>query len=259
MRKPDFRGNEGQHMRLEHDQSTHPRLLRKPVLGEVSAKTRIATEKKPKNSKRSRFVDATHLDDDQKARFCGALEKHKIGDELGRQIFLGAVEYQISTFAHQLEHRVETKPESGGLSPAMGKTLQAIAEKARVLSGLLREMPTDAKATLTTSLTDQDGRGRGYDERYLCELGCEIDRLERACTAIGHDSVPEKTGPDPAQSSDFVAKLAEVFSECFEMQPSAEADGPFRAALRTLCDVTGLVIGTDPEFLARVLADKARG
>ncbi len=83
-------------MRLEHDQSTHPRLLRKPALGEVSATTRITAEKKPKKPKGSRFVGATHLDDDQKVLICKALKKGKIGDEIGRQIFIGALEYQIS-------------------------------------------------------------------------------------------------------------------------------------------------------------------
>ena len=243
-------------MRVEHDQSTHPRLLRKPALGDVSATTHIAAKKKPKKPKGSRFVGATHLDDDQKARICSSLEKQGIGDDIGRQIFIGALEYQISTFAHQLEHQVQTEPKKGGLNSAVQKTLQAIAAKARILSGLLRELPDDRKPSLTTSLAAQDERGRGYDEHYLCELGCEIDRLERACNAIDHDLEPEETEPDPASSRDFVAKLADVFSECFEIQPSAEADGPFRASLQVLGDVTGLVIGSEPGFLAEVLADE---
>jgi hypothetical protein len=241
-------------MRLEHDQSTHPRLLRKPALGEVPATTHITAEKKPKKPKSSRFVGATHLDDDQKTRSCNALKKGKIGDEMGRQIFIGALEYQISAFANQLEHQVETEQKTGGMSSAMEATLQTIVEKAHVLSRLLRELPDGAKASLTTSLAAQDQRGRGYDPRYLCELGCEIDRLERACVAIGDDLEPEDREPDPASSRDFVAKLAEIFSECFEIQPTADEDGPFRASLQVLRDVTGLVIGTEPAFLARVLA-----
>jgi len=243
-------------MRLEHDQSTHPRLLRKPALDEVPAETRVTAEKKPKKPKGSRFVGATHLDDDQKARIGRALKRGKIGDEIGRQIFIGALEYQISAFAHQLTYRVEPEPRTARPTPAVGKTLQAIVEKARALSGLLRSLPDDAKASLTTSLTAWDERGRGYDERYLWELGCEIDRLERACSAIGDDLEPEETGPDPASGHDFVVKLADIFSECFELEPTADEDAPFRTSLLVLADVTGLVIGSEPAFLASILAGR---
>lgn len=240
-------------MRLEHDQSTHPRLLRKPALGEVSATTHITAEKKPKKPKGSRFVGATHLDDDQKVRICQALKKEEIGDETGRQIFIGALEYQISAFAHQLEHQVETEPETSGLSSTVEKTLQAIVEKARVLSGLLRELPDGAKASLTTSLTARDERGRGYDERYLCELGCEVDRLKRACGATVATALPKEIAPDPNTSLGFVSKLAGIFAECFEQEPTAAADGPFRTCLEVLEEVTGFVIGHEPDFLARVM------
>ncbi len=255
----DSNDHEGQHMRLEHDQSTHPRLLRKPALGGVSATTQVKVETKVKKRGGSRFVGATHLDDAQRAQICSALKKEKIGDEIGRQIFIGALEYEISNFAHRLEQRVAPAPETSGLSAALEKTLQAIVEKARVLSSLLRELPDGAKGSLTESLAVQDERGRGYDERYLCELGCEIDRLERACRVVAADPEPEPepepepTVPDPASSGDFVAKLANAFSECFEMQPAADADGPFRATLQVLGTVTGLVIGSEPEFLKIIL------
>lgn len=244
-------------MRLEQDRIKHTRLLRKPVLGDVSANTHIKTEKKVKSSKGSRFVGATHLDDDQKARICKALKKKKVGDEIGRQIFIGAVEYQLSAFAQRLEHRIEREPKISALNAALEKTLRAIVEKARVLSALLRDLPDSAKANLTSTLTSQDDRGRGYDQRYLCELGCEIDRLERACdTAIG-DVGPETQEPDPASSREFVAKLAYIFSECFESAPTADEDGAFRAALEVLGEVTGLVIGTEPEFITRALSTEA--
>jgi hypothetical protein len=241
-------------MRLEHDQTTHPRLLRKPALGEVSAGTRIKSEKKSENPRGSRFVGATHLDDHQKAQICNALKAKQVGDEIGRQIFIGAVEYQLSTFANSLSQRSEPERRPRGLNAALEKTLQAIVEKARALSLLLRDLPDSARAKLTGSLTSQDARGRGYDDRYLCELGLEIDRLEQACTAVSDDLEPEAAEPDPAPSRDFVAKLADIFSECFEMPPTAAEDGPFRTSLEVLSEVTGLMIGSEPEFLEQILA-----
>jgi len=240
-------------MRLEQDQIKHTRLLRKPVLGDVSTNTHIKAEKKVKSSKGSRFVGATHLDDDQKARICKALKKKKVGDEIGRQIFIGAVEYQISAFAQRLEHRIAPEPKTNALNAALEKTLRAIVEKARVLSALLRDLPDSAKTKLTSTLASQDERGRGYDQRYLCELGCEIDRLERACAMATSDVGPETQEPNPTSSRAFVAKLAYIFSECFESAPTADEDGAFRAALEVLGEVTGLVIGTEPEFITQAL------
>ena len=242
-------------MRLEQDQSTHPRLLRKPAIEDVSVKTQIKVEAKQTKPRGSRFVGATHLDDYQKAQIFKALKKEKIGDEIGRQIFIGALEYQISTFAERLERRMDPEPEADGLNAAVQNTLKAIVEKAHALSDLLRQFPDGAKANLISNLTAQDERGRGYDERYLCELGCEVDRLERASAAAADQVAvgPEPALPNPASSSDFVAKLADVFSECFEMQPTPDANGPFRASLLVLGDVTGLVIGSEPEFLSRAL------
>lgn len=244
-------------MRLEQDQITHPRLLRKPALGEVSTNTHIKAEKKAKKSKGSRFVGATHLDDGQKAMICNALKKKKVGDEIGRQIFIGAVEYQLSAFAQRLEYRIEPETKTNVLNAALEKTLQAIVEKARILSALLRDLPDSAKVKLTSTLTSQDERGRGYDQRYLCELGYEIDRLERACTTAVHDAGPETPDPDPASSREFIAKLANIFSECFEIAPTADEDGPFRTSLEVLGEVTGLVIGTDPEFIDLAISNQA--
>ena len=68
---------------------------------------------------------------------------------------------------------------------------------------------------------------------------------------------PEPPEPDPASSSEFVAKLAEIFAECFETAPTADEDGPFRATLQVLGDVTGLLIGQDPEFIAGALAEES--
>jgi len=244
-------------MRLEQDQTSHPRLLRKPTLGEVSATTHIKAQKKIEQPKGSRFVGATHLDDGLKARIGMALKDASIGDDIGRQIFIGALEYQISAFAHRLEYRSEPEHRTGHPSSAVEKTLQAIVEAARALSALLRQLPDSAKTGLTKALAAQDELGRGYDERYLWELGCEIDRLEHACTAAVDAAGPEAPESDGDSSREFVAKLAEIFAECFEMQATAQEDGPFRASLIVLGEVTGLVIGHEPEFLAQILTTES--
>jgi hypothetical protein len=44
-----------------------------------------------------------------------------------------------------------------------------------------------------------------------------------------------------------------AYAECFEQRPTAAADGGFSFALQTLGEVTGLVIGYEPAFLAEIL------
>lgn len=250
---------ESQHMRLDQDHSTHPRLLGNSALREVSAATDTKVEEKAKEQKGSRFVGPTQLGSEQRSRICEVLKQKKIGDEIGRQIFVGAVEYQISAFAGRLEAGGAPDPETRSRDPALDGTLQAIAEKAGILSALLRELSDSDGDRVIRTLTTQDSLGRSYDERYLCELGCEIDRLERACSAAVGDSEPQEseTIPDSTAGPELVAKLAGIFSECFEMEPTAEENGAFRASLRALGEVTGLVIGEEPALLAQVLAARA--
>ena len=232
------------------DQSTHPRLLRKPAIGKIPATAEIKVATGQQRRKGSRFVGPTQLDDNQKSRIRAALEKKKIGDEIGREIFIGALEYQISAFAGRLKRLpAPPEPQTQGTNAARDKTLSAIALKASSLSALLRELADGAKARAIKALATQDRLGRGYDERYLCELGGEIDRIERACIAAAASPDPAEPEPDPAPSRELVARLAGVFSECFEMEPTADEDGAFRATLAVLRQVTGLAIGQEPAFL----------
>jgi len=279
-------------MRLDPSVNTHPRLLRKPGLGGEPATTPPENEKvnqgrtaneaapdkvtkghetrgraeadapprgqpRPKSGD-SRFVGATHLDERQKADIGKALKRRRIGDEMGRQIFVAAVEYQLSAFADQLMR--PDQPEAEAPPPARDRALEqillAVEEQARLLSELLLQVPKPSMPDLARILSAQDERGRDYDERYLCELGGEIDRLRRACTAMTTVEAVQEKEPDPETSTDFVRKLGGIFAECFEQEPTAAEDGPFRACLEVLEETTGYVIGHDPKFLSRVIGQK---
>jgi len=284
-------------MRLDPYVNTHPRLLRKAALGEdpaaappekqnrepndaakesPSAKaargqaTRAQIEKgtsvRSKSKGRpgdSRFVGATHLDEKQKLDIEKELKRRRIGDEMGRQIFVAAVEYQLSAFADQLQTSDETprtEPPPPPRDRALEQILIAVEEQARLLSELLLQVPKPSMPQLARVLTAQDERGRNYDEGYLCELGGEIQRLRRACNAMtGIEEPPDtdpETDPDPETSGAFVRKLAGIFAECFEQDPTAAADGPFRTCLEVLDQMTPYVIGHDPDLLSRILRDR---
>jgi hypothetical protein len=205
----------------------------------------------------SRFVEPTHLDEEQKRRIDKAMTQRRIGDDMGRAIFIGALEYQLSAFGRQLVRRDALPPRPAPREDrAQTQAVQDIARQARQLVGLLQALPDATTAGLTVALAAQDRLSRAYDERYLRDLAAEIERLERACGAAGTAPVadPEPPPEDPAPSRPFVAKLAKVFEECFEMKPTADEDGPFRATLAVLDEITGLLIGHEPDFLADILS-----
>jgi hypothetical protein len=246
-------------MRPEQEQITHPRLLRTSDLGGGPADKMIKVEKETKQAAGSRFVGPELLDEGQRVQLGKALKAKKIGDEMGREIFICALEYQIGSFASLVPRRVEEKsePEAGAPDPAMRNALREIVENAANLSRLLRTLPDDALDRVTEMLGHEAGLWRGYDGRYLGELGLEIDRLERACIAAGGEPEPPEPEPepstDPAASRELVTKLGEIFIDCFEMKPTAEKGGPFCTTLEVLAEITGLVIEREPAFLARVL------
>jgi hypothetical protein len=255
-------------MRPEQEQITHPRLLRTSDLGEGPADKEVKTEKKAKKAAGSRFVGPELLNEGQRVQIGKALKAKKIGDEMGREIFICALEYQMGSFASLVQRRVEQKsePETGAPDPAMRKALRDIVENAGSLSRLLRTLPDEALDRVTEMLGREAGLWRGYDGRYLGELGLEIDRLERACIAAGGEPEPPEPEPEPgvdsAISHELITKLGEIFSDCFEMKPTAEEGGPFCTTLEVLAEVTGLVIEREPAFLARVLegqGSKRRG
>jgi hypothetical protein len=240
-------------MRLEDEINTHPRLLRKLALdkGDGAAKAKRKTRRS--EAEDTRFIGATHLDERQKTEISRALEKRRVGDEMGRQIFVVALEYQLTVFGAQLEQRSQTGPEAVEVQARTAEALQGISAQARLLAPLLRQLPEQLKGKLMEAATAQDARGRTYDDRYLCELGCEIDRLEQAAAAAAEAVQPEPVRYDPSPSRPFVAKLAKVYAECFEEKPTADADGGFAFALETVETVTGLVIGHELAFLAEIL------
>ncbi len=240
-------------MRLEHETNTHPRLLRNSALGDESSPSKGKKQADRRKAQGTRFVGATHLDERQKAEISRELTERCIGDEMGRQIFVCALEYQLTVFGPQLEKRTEPDPEALERQALIAQSLRDIAEKARTLASLLRALPEPLQGKLCQTLCAQDSLRRTYDERYLCELGCEIDRMERATSTAADDVQLEAVRDDPAPSREFVTKLAQIYAECFEAEPTADADGGFGFALETLGEVTGLVIGHEPGFLAEIL------
>jgi hypothetical protein len=220
-----------------------------------NAATAAGSERARRVQRRSRFMGPAQMDEGCKAEIIRALENHQIGDDMGRQIFVGALEYQLTAFGPQLEHR-EDRPAEAPPAPAQipDQALAAIREQSRTLAESLRNLGERAQQGLIRTLTDQDRLDRAYDGRYLCQLGCEIERLEQACAAAASEATaPAIPAEDPTPSRGLVKKLAEIYASCFEEEPTAESGGRFQTLLAVLAEKTGLIIGHDPAFLEEVL------
>lgn len=225
-------------MRLEH-QITHPRLLRKPARGDGATAAGLGGE--VGGRKTSRFVDATLLDQGRKAAIIQALAERQIGDEVGREIFVGAVEYQLTAFAHHLG-RAATG------STKRDRALGAVAEQVQAFSALLGRLPEAARGLLAERLVGDDGSRPDAGQDPLRELGCELDHLERACRLSAETPRPTST-----PELELVHQLARAFAACFEETPTEAADGAFATALRLLAEETDLAIPHAPDLLRQAL------
>lgn len=227
-------------MRLEQ-QITHPRLLRKPIRGDGPSTAGLRGEVDA--DKASRFVDATLLDQPRRAAIIQALGERQIGDELGREIFIGAVEYQLTAYAHDLGPKASADPDPG---------LRAAAAQAQGIAVLLGRLPEAARRLLAERLMSQDAPRLDAGQDLLCELGCEINHLAQACR-LAAESPPPASGTELG----LIRQLARAFAACFEETATAAADGGFATALRVLAEKTGLAIPHAPALLSRALSSPA--
>jgi len=288
-------------MRLEPQVNTHPRLLREAsLLRESAVKAKLAKAEgqlpavadglggtaptrtckepgailtaptrtqgpsgAPNKAKPtgSRFLDPVHLSERQKLDIGRSLKKKGIGDEMGRQIFIAAVEYQLSAFADQLVQREAPQIEHPPRDRALDQILLAVEEQARLLAELLLQVPKPSRSSLARAIAEQEKKGCLDGAADLDELGDRIDRLRRACNQMtsSGEVQTQPAGPEPKANLELVRKLAGAFAECFEQVPTAAEDGAFRTCLAVLDEATDLAIGYEPDFLSRVLGNKAAG
>lgn len=212
------------------------------------------------------FVAPWRLTEQEKSAVSAALEKRKIGDALGRRIFVGALEYELSEFRVAEAAQPGSKPARKPAAPqADASVLEAIERMARELAAKLGEIPEDQEPSLLATLEAHDEMGRGYSTRYLDVLFQEASRLAEACglaaSALAAPVEPPKTEPAPGPSPamlKLLGSLTHVFEECFEQVPTASPRGEFAASLKAVSDAVGLDIPRTGEVLAQVVKTRQR-
>lgn len=209
-----------------------------------------------------RFVEPFRLDTKQRGSLLALLRKLRVGDTDGREIFLAAISYDLATYKQQAisepppvepppPEPLAPSPQEPALSP-LAASLGALCERIDAL-----DEPT--RAWLLEELQKGDRFGRAYDTRYLAELRAELDLLAHACAAPA-PLAPAATPPEPqprlsANARQLLARLADVYADCFENAPTADPEGPFSQILRHLFVLAAIDLPTDEDALTQVLGE----
>lgn len=227
-------------------QPKQTRLIRAPLLGTTDSSI---FDDEPEDPNTSRFVDPYRTDADQRTAIRQVLDDLNISDEEGRRIFLLALEYEIGAFQQVVLEHLEPIEETG---PA-DERLSDIAKAAKQLLDLLDAACEETRAHILQGMVNADIFNRIADTRYLASLQCEIDRLACACET-GLEADRRQQGPVNEASRRFINMLANVYSECFETNPTAEPDEPFAHILKTIVEQTGLPVRFDVGFVEETLS-----
>ncbi len=134
------------------------------------------------------FVEPYPYTPAQRAAITKALAKSRLGDATARDIFIGAIAYDLAAFAAALAQQPAPDAAAGGTAasepatePAAAATprgaLTVIADHARVLADALTGLDADRRTELADHLSATDPLGRAYGASSLDALGAEIGRL----------------------------------------------------------------------------------
>jgi len=165
-----------------------------------------------------RFVEPYQYDDQQRAAINAALADNGLGDDMAREIFIGAIAYDLAVLqapSKQLEPTPDAKPEStlvaeavtpvpktdaGAPTPATipqqpPSSSTPLADAARGLAACLGQLDDAQRADLSAALKKSDPFDRTHDEAYLMAIAREAERIAEAASDIA--PAPALTAPSP--------------------------------------------------------------
>ncbi|MBK1633508.1 hypothetical protein CKO31_22725 [Thiohalocapsa halophila] len=227
-----------------------------------SAKPRSAASKSKKH-----FVEPYPYTAAQRTAIERALADCELGDATAREIFIGAIAYDLAVLAAGLDEQREpetsapqaaatdtaTAPEQAASQPS-GKRADAgagaeelVAERARALADALAVLDARTRAHLTHRLTDSDPLRRVYADAYLDALGAELAHLghalskaettqDAASAATADAGQPrsraraEPASPPPASAADTEAMALAFIRHAAQVYEQCFDDRPAAAA-----------------------------
>jgi len=181
---------------------------------------RPETDKEPKRNARSRgreqtggakprkhFVEPYPYTADQRDAITRALADCGLGDATAREIFIGAIAYDLAVLAAALKASAEPAPpeatgppESEALRESQASaslpvpSAADLAERARTLVRTLDALDESGRSALLTAVAEADPFRRDHGPAYLAALHAEIARLASAAATIA-DAGAGRTAP----------------------------------------------------------------
>jgi hypothetical protein len=221
-----------------------------------------------------------------------ALADAGLGDATAREIFIGAIAYDLAVLADVLARRAPAGP--GSTDAASGKPAPsaapepalraaasqqpALVQPARALIDALGGLDDAERSRLLAALCAGDPYRRDYGPAYLDAL---VTELTRVADAAGTPAPSSATGPPPrrkprpqpgsrpeqrqttvtaapnasAETSAvaFLRHAAKVYEQCFDAKPEPAASKAFAKTLTALAEATGIAIPRNGELLRRAL------
>jgi hypothetical protein len=229
---------------------------------------------------RKHFVAPYPYTDNQRKAIDDALAARGLGDATAREIFIGAIAYDLAVLEAALTEQT-APPEPPPAEAAAPKTTPAVTDAERELAThagacaeALAALDADARQRLLTARAARDPLCRGYGAAYLDALAGELASLAALLTETSpgrpepQPEVPEAptvtpppaaaapgTSPDDSALA-FIRHAASVYEQCFDARPAGDPDGPFAQALAAVTDATGIAIPTDAGLLRQALGPR---
>jgi len=213
---------------------------------------------KPSSDGKKRFVEPRRLTDPQRKALLAELQAAQVGDAEGRELFAAALEYDLARFQElPLDQKPAPEP-SEPKAPEPDATLQRLTEAAGALADRLSNLDEATRETLAAALTQADRFRRGYGTEYLHVIREELLRIAGAAPKKEAPPQPRKPKASPPSESarQFIQRVADAFSDCFEAKPTLEGGGTFATVLKAIINATGVHIPTDPHVLKEILKGK---
>lgn len=239
-----------------------------------------------------RFVDPFQYDEAQRRAILDALADAELGDDDLREIFVGAIAYDLALLQAAANESALATPEAPqpepprpqAPTPARVETAEdrasdrlPLAKTALELASQIEGLTKPQRHQLAAALRVSDPFDRDHDHAYLEALLKEIRRVAAAAAEVSAPARPTPRAdkaaappraatsnrqPPPDQPADatsaaaiaFIQHAARVYEQCFDSQPSSKASGTFARVLKVIAKATAVPVPSQARVLNQALS-----
>ena len=251
----------------------------------VAAKPEAKASEPASGRSAKRFVEPFQFDDAQRAAIIETLAGDNIGDDTAREIFVGAIAYDLAVLKAAAEPPApEPKQEAPTASAAPAEpapkpalvapvpSVPPLAGAARALAAEIGGLSEQDRQRLGEALRASDPFGRPHDANYLTAVLAEIQRIAEAADRIAPSPAETAPAPGPAEKKPapvrmrpkppsapspaaiaFIRHAASVYEQCFDTAPTAKASDPFAHVLAAITKAAGVPLPRQTQALRQAL------